>query len=252
MFRLNYLGLVPILASPLALAAASPGILEVDLVFPQNGTYAPVPLMPVVFALRNIALASPLDLSISWTFNERGSIDSGSWDGRQNLTHLNASSSDPYLYNSFIPSLAGVESQWVLTWILETGNCSGPGLGLTSFASQYNHIVFTTRNTSQPPDLGAAASSTTCGKNASSAFNVTAIEEVSLAENFDGQPSCAVLGASPTVQGPSGITINPSAASSNVPMQMKANEARAVHPFNQLLPKAAPISANFVWNSVKR
>ncbi|KAF2160251.1 hypothetical protein M409DRAFT_60159 [Zasmidium cellare ATCC 36951] len=215
MGSLAYLALAATLASPLARAAASPGTFEIDLIFPKNDTYAPVQLMPVIFALKNPALASPLDVHIRWLFNQRGNINSpGSWSHDIDLRHLNASTSDPYLSISSIPSLSGIEGAWALTWILTTGNCSGSEMGVTSFDNQDNVIIFTTRNTSQPPDLEAATSPATCDKSPGTAFNVTAIEEITIPQNFDGQSSCAVLGASPTTRDPCAVTINPSAASS--------------------------------------
>jgi hypothetical protein len=43
-----------------ATTTLTPGIFEVDLLFPRNETYTPQALMPVVFAMQNPTLASPL------------------------------------------------------------------------------------------------------------------------------------------------------------------------------------------------
>ena len=44
-------GAAALLASVAAVHAAS-GLVEVDLMFPQNDTYAPTPILPVVWTIR--------------------------------------------------------------------------------------------------------------------------------------------------------------------------------------------------------
>lgn len=55
---------------------ANPGIFEVDLLFPQNETYTPQALMPIVFALQNPLLASPLGSGINWNLWEGNNLTS--------------------------------------------------------------------------------------------------------------------------------------------------------------------------------
>lgn len=52
-----------------ALAAANPGVIEVDLIFPRNETYAPNSTLPLVFGFRdpNNASASLNNFGVSWS-----------------------------------------------------------------------------------------------------------------------------------------------------------------------------------------
>ncbi|KAM0253118.1 hypothetical protein ACHAQJ_007394 [Trichoderma viride] len=88
----------------------NPGIFEVDLLFPRNETYAPNPLMPVVFALQNPTLASVNGLIATidwelWKGNNRtsaGSITNNSID----LAHENLTSSGPSLVSRTVNTFA--------------------------------------------------------------------------------------------------------------------------------------------------
>lgn len=211
MFGLHHLALGGTLAHSLVYAAAAIGTFEVDLIFPRNGTYAPVPLMPVVFAVQNPALASPLDLLIEWTAFEYGS-DSRNGTQQIGLSNLNASTSNPYFVTSYISSLSGIESTWVFNWVLTTGNCSQTG-GHATYDNQVEYVVFTTNQTSPAPDLEGATSAATCAMSPAQAFNVTAVEFAPQGYG-NGVSSCAVLGPSPTAANPCAAAIDSSAASS--------------------------------------
>lgn len=215
MLRLACIALAAAFAPQLAHAAASTGIFEIDLVFPQNGTYATVPFMPVVFAVQNPELASSLDAQISWSIFEYGSWSHdtpGSWSHDIDLRTLNASTSNPYLSASYNPKMSGIESTWVFTWEITTGNCSR-SVGMPSYNNSDSGIIFTTRNSSQPPDLEAATRSPQCISDMGSAFNVT--DQISNPDpEFKPSYSCAVLGSTPTTRDSCAVTINASAASS--------------------------------------
>ncbi|MDM9186223.1 hypothetical protein QU781_28035, partial [Escherichia coli] len=57
-------------------AEAKPtGTAEVDLVFPRNDTYAPMPLMPVVFAVQNPPVAGKLYPEILYKVHPVGDLN---------------------------------------------------------------------------------------------------------------------------------------------------------------------------------
>jgi hypothetical protein len=53
--------------------AVAAGVVEIDLVFPRNETYAPTQWMPVVFAVRNTELARYLIPSMSYSVRNSSS-----------------------------------------------------------------------------------------------------------------------------------------------------------------------------------
>src|SRR5207244_4320386 len=65
------------LALPLwcAAQAAVPGVVEVDLIFPRNDTYAPLPGMPIVFAIQNPQLVASLYPSFDLLLYQLGDSD---------------------------------------------------------------------------------------------------------------------------------------------------------------------------------
>jgi hypothetical protein len=56
-----------------ALAQTYPAIVEYDVIFPRNDTYAPVAVMPVVFAIQNPQAGVPLQFEIGrWIYENGG------------------------------------------------------------------------------------------------------------------------------------------------------------------------------------
>ena len=50
-----------------------PATVEFDVVFPDNGTYAPASVFPIIFAVQNVAAAWPSTaLSIQWSLVKLG------------------------------------------------------------------------------------------------------------------------------------------------------------------------------------
>lgn len=188
-------------------------VVELDLIFPRNDTYAPVPLFPVVFAVQNPSLAITLDALVSWSVNEYGTLGSQSphaYEHSINLQWLNGfSPSSPYLATAYIPTVEGIEGIWTFSWTLSSANCCENTTSQACFQNQDSKLVFTTNNTAPAPDL---VMNETCSINQGFAFNVTGVEQLSFSHT-GLQPSCAVLGASPTRQ-PCAATIDPNAASS--------------------------------------
>ncbi|KAH8705985.1 hypothetical protein BGW36DRAFT_20912 [Talaromyces proteolyticus] len=186
-----------------ATATASPGIFEVDALFPRNETYTPQALMPIVFALQNPALASPLVASMSWELWEGNNYTSpGSvTDGGFEFATLDFSSNDPFLVTRIVNTLAYPDGFWTLSWSLEIYNCSQSEHSTQSITVS-NATVFTISRSGRAPDLVAATSADMCGTADGYAFNVTSFGD-----------TCGVLGSSPTTNS-CAATIDPAAASS--------------------------------------
>ncbi|KAL7916963.1 hypothetical protein ACQKWADRAFT_317683 [Trichoderma austrokoningii] len=167
-----------------AMGEPKPGVFEVDLLFPRNETYAPNPLMPVVFALQNPTLASVNGLiaTVYWEF-------------------------DPYLISRSINTIAYPEGFWTFAWSLRFFNCTETVEGQPQARNGFTTLnakptVFTISKSGQATDLTAATSADKCNAAESFAFNVTAWGY-----------QCGMLGPSPTAD-PCAAKIDSAAASS--------------------------------------
>ena len=173
-------------------ALAASGSLEVDLVFPQNDTYAPEPIIPVAFAFQNSELASYLQPSVSFSIipygNYTKSIASGSYD----LTWENLTSSDPYMLYGEALEVLNTEGTWLLEWELSVTNCSGSGDNLDFRQdTTRRRLTFSTKSGAKRPDLTAATSDDSCDNAQSSAFQITDTRDAG--DHFDNRKACAVL-----------------------------------------------------------
>ncbi|KAF4211481.1 hypothetical protein CNMCM8980_002011 [Aspergillus fumigatiaffinis] len=96
-------------------------VLEVDLVFPRNKTYAPTEWFPVVFAFQNPKRAKYLNFDISyniWNLDDRNNSLTRSHD----LRFANWSSHDPYFAHEFFSSF-NAEDRWMLDRTLTWQSC---------------------------------------------------------------------------------------------------------------------------------
>ncbi|KAL4805376.1 chitinase [Aspergillus unguis] len=112
-----------------ALTSAA-GVLEVDLVFPQNTTYAPTKELPFVFAIQNAQQAKYLNPRIAYTFRDPAdynTIRGGSF----NLHWVNWSNStlehEPYYAYSFIDGYWNTSQIWFVTWTFQWDACDAVG-----------------------------------------------------------------------------------------------------------------------------
>ncbi|KAL6876789.1 hypothetical protein J3F83DRAFT_759226 [Trichoderma novae-zelandiae] len=155
-----------------------PAIFKVDLLFPHNATYAPSPLMPIVFAMQNPAL-TPLLALITFDFNVPLTI-------RLDIATKRKKSNKPLLLSA--PTIA---------WTLEYSDCSNNSL----VRLETSYIVFTVSKSGQAPDLEAATSADVYGASGAMAFNLT--KDI----------GCGVPGPSATTN-PCAVIIDSAAASS--------------------------------------
>jgi hypothetical protein len=193
-------------------AHAASGSLEVDLVFPQNDTYAPEPIIPVAFAFQNSELASYLQPSVSFSIIPYGNYNKSIASGNYYLTWENLTSSDPYmLYGEALEVLNG-EGIWLLEWELSVTNCSGSGTSLDfQQDSKRRRLTFSTKSGAKRPDLTAATSEGSCNNAQSSVFQV--MDTRDSGDHFDNRKPCAVLATTTPSASPCGVTIEASAAS---------------------------------------
>lgn len=195
-----------------------PATVEIDLVFPRNDTYAPVPLIPIVFAVQNSRFASLIQPYIQFDFTSNTNLSKVPVSAIVDLTYANFSSSDPYYAWNYIAGLNGIEGQWRLSWSLFTSNCSTSTESIlpniTTQTQGTDVIIFTTRNGTQPPDLVAASADSTCASTSESyTFNLTGTLDVWNKDNFNGQNSCAIIPPGTPTANPCGAAINSATAS---------------------------------------
>ncbi|KIN05191.1 hypothetical protein OIDMADRAFT_115589 [Oidiodendron maius Zn] len=214
-------------------ATPTPGIFEVDLLFPRNTTYTPQELMPIVWALQNPTLAAPLAATILWIMWEGdnqsspGSIGDG---GLELYTQDDLSSSNPLMATRFVNVASVPDGVWTLSWSLDVYNCSQlfPGFvdNENKTIMQSNTVVFTTSSSGQAPDLVAATSADVCGSAEAFAFDVASF---GTACGFPG----AVLAPKPTpTTNPCAAAINASVASSISAAATAWGCAPQQHPLN--------------------
>lgn len=190
-----------------ATTSVNAGIFEVDLLFPRNATYTPQPLMPLVWALQNPPLASPLLATIYWGLWEGtnrtgpGSISDGGFEPYAFMNNL--SSSEPVLLKNFFNTISYPDGVWTLYWAMQVTNCSQTQ-DSTHVIERSTTIVFTTSSSGQAPDLVAATKEDMCRSAEAFAFDVTSTDVGGI---------CGVLGRSPTIN-PCAATIDAAAASS--------------------------------------
>ncbi|KAK7923719.1 hypothetical protein PG985_007790 [Apiospora marii] len=204
-------GLAHLVMLPLALmcwaaqvgATTFPATVEVDLIFPQNETYAPTEVFPFVFACKSKAnpeiVLSTLDLSDT-IFNA------------SDITFV-------YGYKLNFTSGLGVGPWHVrMTWETMAGNCSDHGLAFGGGYVQPGGVEFTIQKGGRQPDLVAATSDKESCKNIPHAgFNITGTQ-FRRPQPTRPHDSCAVFSdVQPRPEGdPCKVQVSPSAASSIV------------------------------------
>ncbi|RYO95515.1 hypothetical protein DL764_007693 [Monosporascus ibericus] len=165
-----------------AIVVAAGGVLEVDLVFPRNDTYAPTPDLPVVFTFQNPELAQFINPYISYSIrNWDDNSLNDTVSSHHDLRWTNWSSYDPYFVYHYFDGY-NIEGYWWLTWSVYWQSCderwvSDPSAefnrrGMISNSSSWS-ILFTTENSGKEVDLVAAITNKTCPEELGVAINVT-------------------------------------------------------------------------------
>ncbi|KAJ5782629.1 hypothetical protein N7457_004403 [Penicillium paradoxum] len=186
-----------------------PEVLEVDLIFPRNDTFAPTALTPVVFAVQNSDLISILDLQLSWNIRPISSERWGVSDGMK--LNLGETYNDTYFVHSSTEQL-NMEGIWRLSWTLSFLNCTSVnGSAQNSRFGIGDELYFSTRNDTQAQDLAAATEEGTCAKLPSSTLNVTRLLDAS-GGDYPERSSCAAIPSSAPEPSPCKVKMDSAAA----------------------------------------
>ncbi|ETS86258.1 hypothetical protein PFICI_00086 [Pestalotiopsis fici W106-1] len=205
-----YVGIV------LAATNITSGIMEVDLVFPRNETYAPTSSLPVVFAIKNPELLPLLSNSITFTAHAWENLERFPIAATYDLRWRNFSSSDPYfVYYTF----AGFETEdvWWLTWSFGWTGCTEESLShkKVNYSDYSTSLTFTTKTSGQAIDLVAGTESDNCPADSGVAIEVASTLDVPIGvNNWEGGDTCAVLADSTPAATPCEVKIDAVAASS--------------------------------------
>ncbi|KAJ5320645.1 hypothetical protein N7508_000928 [Penicillium antarcticum] len=177
-------------------------ILEVNLVFPQNDTYAPNDSFPIVFAFRNSERARYLNPSLEYLLWDENGDEA--LPVRHELRWVNWTDQDTYFAYKYSRSLRR-ESFWKVLWTLSWDSCAEDS---TQYGSKvvYNTTTkatwFTTKNSAPKLDPIAATANRTCLGQSGVAINVSDRTMYIPGEGWSGgqytNHTCAVVAASPT------------------------------------------------------
>ena len=111
------LGLVPTLVT-----ADPTGTAEVNIVFPRNNIFEPMPLMPVVFAVQNCVPIELLYSSLEYLVSLLNGSTNASfeWVG---IRELPANETMAFLYKG-LANLLNIEGMWEFSWRRRWAICS--------------------------------------------------------------------------------------------------------------------------------
>lgn len=204
----------------------SPQTVEVDLIFPRNETYAPISLMPMVFAIQNFRVAKSLLLKFDYTLEQVPYIKTKPLYGISDLKYTNYSGSRNHFQYAWTTKLNNTEGTWLFTWTLRALNCSQPTeadpedpgpqkpLHLETVIMS-NSVYFTTTHGAKQPDLVAATQDGACAESQADTMNITGILDVPWSDSYWGsQSACPLLSTVTPTANPCGVKIDSSAASS--------------------------------------
>ncbi|OIW29068.1 hypothetical protein CONLIGDRAFT_704432 [Coniochaeta ligniaria NRRL 30616] len=234
--------LILIMQSCLSAAQANPpfpATVEVDLIFPNNDTYTPAKLMPIVFAIQNARHAAALDFRLEYFLYRIPANDTpgGSLVGHDtiSLRGANLSATDTFFAYGSTTAVNTSEASWSLVWSLGSQNCSRSEFPVNpiSFNNSDNYVEFRTENDAKSPDLVAATADGTCANTQSFTFNITENVPRPITSSAGPLPanSCAVLSDTVPfpVANPCGAKVDASAASS-ISAAITATECASLQP----------------------
>ncbi|CAK7227658.1 hypothetical protein SCUCBS95973_006618 [Sporothrix curviconia] len=227
-------GIVSHFASPVVADGVTfPATVELDLIFPRNGTtYAPGPRFPIVFAIQNAPAAGSLDLEIAAVLH----------NSSRGLTHLEPVGAFEASNNSaaFVPGAPNIfyvhyvteklqgqaPTDWTISWTVVTTNCSGTGAD--AGAANVSTVSFSTKPGAQAAGLvasaaadGASNSSCLASIDSSMTFGITGVQNVTVEDHKHGKKhnstrsptTCAVLSNVQPPSSPCAARLDPATAS---------------------------------------
>ncbi|KAJ6783177.1 hypothetical protein PWT90_03748 [Aphanocladium album] len=192
---LQRLALAAQMLSAASAAASLSGTVEIDLIFPQNATYAPTTMMPVVWAVQDANLAAAVDgrLEVAVMSSIHGRARMNSW--LLPLTPANLTGKEIY-YAYTYSTLFTEEDSFSIAWSLSytNHNCSTP-VRYNDEGQDFGGVVrtyLTTKNGSQPVDLQAARAAN-CSEANNLSFNVTGTTSKNGGSSNSTEDQCAFL-----------------------------------------------------------
>jgi hypothetical protein len=202
--------------------SAALGVMEVDLVFPRNETYAPTKIFPVIIAIQNPELAPFLNptLSVDLTNLETQAGISAFYD----LRWTNFSGSSPF-HQLKVFSNFNEEGSWRLNWEVSWDSCTESSLefaGTGIATNRTSHATwFAIKNAAHEIDLVDATANRVCKDEEAVAINVAATLEVPdhITWKDYGGKTCASMASTTPAPTPCQVKFD-SAAASNISASM--------------------------------
>jgi len=190
------------------------GGVEIDVVFPRNETYAPTGNFPIVFAVRNTALAKHLVLTLQSFIRNGSGFNSTFGHSTQDLTSGNFSS-EPYFVYYYRTVDAEGPYELFSTAYWTSCNASSDPVSLLSNSTNLG-VQFTIQKGAQQVDLVAAtANDETCSGRSGAIIGVTDQTLEYPASGRQAAGTCAVLAtSSPTPTADCRVTIDSATAAS--------------------------------------
>lgn len=204
-----------------AAAAKTSGVLEMDLLFPRNETYAPTKRFPVLFAFQNSQLAPLVDPQIDLTIWDRNDMDHTVVIDNWNLRSSNFSLSDPYLeyfYYLKFDTPGSYMLKWGIRWSHCTEDSLNPRTGRGSdiiIDSLRGIVLFAIEEGAQEMDLVAATTNKKCTEDQGVTVNITdtLVPEGVTGNHWQGD-NCAVTSNSTPIPEPCRVVIDSAATES--------------------------------------
>ncbi|KAJ6062908.1 uncharacterized protein N7446_007028 [Penicillium canescens] len=167
------------------------GLAEIDLVFPRNDTFEPMPLMPIVFAVKNNPAFQQISPSMTYKV---GLLHRGK-GGNSTFLPLQPLSTDDLVDNKTetqfvyfgIANHFNTENTWEFGWSMSWSNCSTSDNGTDydnahtrndvdgfheRYYDVYQSIIFTTKKGGRQANLTTLTTDEDCGKTPAFAFEV--------------------------------------------------------------------------------
>ncbi|KAM3502673.1 hypothetical protein MY11210_008997 [Beauveria gryllotalpidicola] len=172
------LSLLSIAVAARTAGTATTGNAEVDVIFPRNDTFALTPLLPVVFAVQNPAVAQQLNLRLHYRVIPYGHSNTTTEYERLRLDDALPSNDTTFYVHDFVAGTFDRQGTWEFFWQLRWNNCTAVAKddNGTRFARDAEEpvrsFVFTTRKGGSKPDLVALSSGEQCGNTQAIAFEV--------------------------------------------------------------------------------
>ena len=212
-------------AASQAVTEITSGVVEVDLLYPRNETYAPTEFMPIVFAFQNPELAPLIGPSISYTLRDINDMsrDIDRFLFGIDMRWTNFSSNNGSTYYEHLPATVPglmAEGNYKFQWTFQWANCTVPdrndGLrGIRPEGSASTWSVWFTIKDGAKSLLDVDSISEVCpSEDQGFAFNVTGTHEVAAGASWSGGDTCGELASSIPKPEPCRTKVSPSAASS--------------------------------------